>query len=70
MFFVRNILTFFWLFWNFIVKKRKLVNVAAIFNFFLEEYLHFFQPVYKQLAVEWQIAKKLSGLNPLSPSNN
>ena len=28
------------------------------------------QPVYKQLALAWQIAKRLSGLNPLSLSNN
>ena len=28
------------------------------------------QPVYKQLALGWQIAKQLSGLNPLSLSNN
>ena len=28
------------------------------------------QPVYKQLALAWQIAKQLSGLNPLSLSNN
>ena len=28
------------------------------------------QPVYKQLALEWQIEKQLSGLNPLSLSNN
>ena len=28
------------------------------------------QPVYKQLALTWQIAKQLSGLNPLSLSNN
>ena len=30
--------------------------------------LHLFlytQPVYKQLALAWQIAKQLSGLNPL-----
>ena len=26
--------------------------------------------VYKQLALVWQIAKQLSGLNPLSLSNN
>ena len=26
--------------------------------------------VYKQLALEWQIAKQLSGLNPLSLRNN
>ena len=28
------------------------------------------QPIYKQLALAWQIAKQLSGLNPLSLSNN
>ena len=28
------------------------------------------QPVYKQLDLGWQIAKQLSGLNPLSLSNN
>ena len=28
------------------------------------------QSVYKQLALAWQIAKQLSGLNPLSLSNN
>ena len=28
------------------------------------------RPVYKQLALAWQIAKQLSGLNPLSLSNN
>ena len=28
------------------------------------------QPVYKQLAVAWKIAKQLSGLNPVSLSNN
>ena len=28
------------------------------------------QPVYKQLALAWQIAKQLSGLNPLSLSNS
>ena len=28
------------------------------------------QPVYEQLALGWQIAKELSGLNPLSLSNN
>ena len=27
-------------------------------------------PVYKQLALGWQIAKQLSGLSPLSLSNN
>ena len=28
------------------------------------------QPVYKQLALTWQIAKQLSGLNLLSLTNN
>ena len=28
------------------------------------------QPVYEQLALTWKIAKQLSGLNPLSLSNN
>ena len=28
------------------------------------------QPVHKQLALAWQIAKQVSGLNPLSLSNN
>ena len=34
-------------------------------------YLGFYkQPVNKQLALAWQIAKQFSGLNPLSLSNN
>ena len=34
-------------------------------------YLVFYkQPVYKQLALAWQIAKQFSGFNPLSLSNN
>ena len=33
-------------------------------------YSYFKQPVYKQLALEWQIAKLLSWLKPLSLSNN
>ena len=36
----------------------------ATLSFFYKE------PVYKQLALAWQIAKQLSGLNPLSLSNN
>ena len=38
----------------------------------LESVLQFFykQPVYKQLAFGWQIAKQLSGLDPISLSNN
>ena len=33
-------------------------------------YFFYKQPVYKQLALGWQIAKQLSRLNPLSLSNN
>ena len=39
----------------------------------LHPHMHLFfykQPVYKQLALGWQIAKQLSRLNPLSLSNN
>ena len=39
----------------------------------MTEALHLFfyeQPVHKQLVLEWQIAKQLSGLNLLSLSNN
>ena len=32
--------------------------------------LFYKQPVYKQLALGWQIAKQLSGLKPLSQSTN
>ena len=32
--------------------------------------LFYKQPVYKQLSLGWQIAKQLSGLKPLSLSNN
>ena len=36
----------------------------ATFSFFYK------QPVYKQLALAWKITKQISGLNPLSLSNN
>ena len=32
--------------------------------------LFYKQPVFKQLALGWQIAKQLLGLNPFSLSNN
>ena len=37
-----------------------------------KKYTYFFykQPVFKQLVLGWQIAKKLSGLNPFSLSKN
>ena len=39
---------------------------------FIYHTLSFFykQPAYKQLALRWQFAKQLSGLNSLSLSNN
>ena len=38
----------------------------------MSNYTYFFykQPVYKQLALGWQIAKQLSGIHPLSLTNN
>ena len=35
-------------------------------------YTYFFynEPVFKQIALGWQIAEQLSGLNPFSVSNN
>ena len=39
---------------------------------YVKKYTYFFhkQPVFKQLALGWQIAKKPSGLNPFWLSNN
>ena len=34
-------------------------------------FIYFFkQPIYKQLVLGWKITEHLSGLKPLSPSNN
>ena len=33
-------------------------------------YIFYKQPIYKPLALGWQIAKQLSGLSALSPKNN
>ena len=46
---------------NLLMEKPGIVLLHIVF---------YKQPVYKQLALAWQIAKKLSGLNPLSLSNN
>ena len=55
----------------FTLKKS---STFAIFqsNEALISYTWFFykQPIFKQLALAWQIAKQLSGLNPFSLSNN
>ena len=50
----------------YIAEGQGAVCVSFIFN-----KLHFFykHPVYKQLALGWQIAKQLSGLQPLPLSN-
>ena len=47
-------------------------NVLFFFLDIMVISIHFFykQLVYKQLALGWQITKQLSGLNPLSLSNN
>ena len=39
---------------------------------YVKKYTYFFnkQPIFKQLALGWQIAKQLSGLNPFILSNN
>ena len=39
---------------------------------YVKKYTYFFykQSVYKQLALGWEIATQLSGLNPFSLSNN
>ena len=46
---------------NLLMKKPSIDLVNLVF---------YKQPVYKQLALAWQIAKQLSGLNHLSLSNN
>ena len=51
---------------------NKILLIDWWWNQVLICYTSFFhkQPVHKQLAFEWQIAKQLLGLNPLSPNNN
>ena len=43
---------------------------AFVFEYTFKKVFLKKQPVYKQLALGWQIASQLSGLNPLSLSNN
>ena len=43
-------------------QERHLINVLGL--------VFYKQPVYKQIALEWQIAKQLSRLNAFSLSNN
>ena len=47
---------------NLLIEKRG-IDLLHLFFFYS-------QPVYKQLALAWRIAKQLSGLNPVSLSNN
>ena len=46
--------------------------MAQTFQFFFFCEIHFFykQPIFKQLAIGWEIFKQFSGLNPISLSNN
>ena len=48
------------------------MGVVKITKMQKPKYTYFFnkQPGYRQLALKWQIAKQLSGLNSLSVSNN
>ena len=48
------------------------MGVVKITKMQKPKYTYFFnkQPGYKQLALKWQIAKQLSGINSLSVSNN
>ena len=57
------------------VKQNLLTgNTLAIFSvknsFFWNCTFFYKHPVYKQLALGWQIAKQLSGLKPISLNNN
>ena len=66
------------LFYIFTFKKYIYIKKSCTFaNLLMEKpgidllHLVFFkQPVYMLLALAWQIAKQLSGLNPLSLSNS
>ena len=55
---------------NLLFRFKGAFQSETVFRMYI--YIHFFykQPVYKQLVLGWQIAKQLSGLNPLSLSNN
>ena len=58
------------------IAFSKLYLIVLLFSLYIiwksEIHLVFFynQPVYKQLALGWQIAKQLLGLNPISINNN
>ena len=46
-------------------------NSSSNSQMFFKVHLFFYnQPVYKQLALAWQIVKQLSGFNPISLGNN
>ena len=56
------------------IYQRLLLHCTRTAHCFLSILLYalflYKQPVHKQLAFAWQIAKQLSGLKPLSLSNN
>ena len=59
---------------NWILNMLQVLNIPKFQMWESSEYatIYFFykQPVYKQLAHRWQIAKYFSGFNPFSLSNN
>ena len=48
---------------------KKILSLGSVYDCITLIFLYK-RPVYKQLALGWQIAKQLSGLIPLSLSNN
>ena len=54
-------------------RKKNAIYFSSTFQVFIKARHTLFlykQPVYKQLALGWKIAKQLSGLNPLSLNYN
>ena len=52
---------------KFVGQKTCLKRGILHIKYLVQSYM---QPVYKQLALRWQIAEQLSRLNPLSLSNS
>ena len=52
------------------INMQMVYDLTQISSLTAYTYLFYKQPIYKQLALGCQIAKQLSGLNPLSLSNN
>ena len=52
------------------INMQMVYDLTQISSLTAYTYLFYNQPIYKQLALGCQIAKQLSGLKPLSLSNN